>query len=111
MKTDYIPHYPQKGFSATVQFRGTKEELQTLYNLLYKTEPADSEEHRIIDDVMNEVSEAVNWLADMEDIAERINSSETDPVKFKNASQSGATAEELKEIIQRLGEIAAHVND
>lgn len=69
MKTNYIPHHPQKGFTTTVQLTGSKEELQTLYNLLYKTEPEDPEEHRIIDDVMNEVSEAVNWLADMEDIA------------------------------------------
>ena len=110
METDYIPHYPQKGYTATVQITGTKEQLQTLYNLLYKTEPEDPEEHRIIDDVMNEISEAVIWLIDMEDIAERINGSEkTDFVKI--ASQSGATAEELKETIQRMGEIAAHVND
>lgn len=71
MHTDYTPHSPQAGYTATIEITGTREELWALYDLLQQAEPSDDRERRIKDDVLNELRSANGWITDMEDIARR----------------------------------------
>jgi len=71
MHTDFTPHSPQAGYTATIEITGTKEELSALYDLLNQAEPSNAEERRIKDDVLGELRSAYNWITDMEDIARR----------------------------------------
>lgn len=71
MHTDFTPHSPQAGYTATIELTGTREELSTLYDLLNQAEPSDDRERRIKDDVLNELRSADYWITDMEDIARR----------------------------------------
>jgi len=71
MKTDFTPHSPQAGYTATIKLTGTRQELSALYDLLNHAEPSDADGQRIKDDVLNELRSAHGWLTDMEDIARR----------------------------------------
>ena len=71
MTTDFTPHSPQAGYTATINITGTREDLSALYDLLQQAEPSDDRERRIKDDVLNELRDAHGWLTDMEDIARR----------------------------------------
>ena len=81
MKTDFTPHSPQAGYTATIEITGTRQELSALYDLLNQVEPSDDRERRIKDDVLNELRSADGWLTDMEDIARR--TEETSETKNK----------------------------
>lgn len=72
MTTDFTPHSPQAGYTATIEITGTMEELSALYDLLNQAEPSDADGQRIKDDVLNELRDAHGWLTDMEDIARRV---------------------------------------
>ena len=71
MHTDFTPHSPQAGYTATIELTGTREELSALYDLLSQAEPSDDRERRIKDDVLNELRSAHGWITDMEDIANK----------------------------------------
>lgn len=71
MHTDFTPHSPQAGYTATINITCTKEELSALYDLLNQAEPSDADGQRIKDDVLNELRSAHGWITDMEDIARR----------------------------------------
>jgi len=71
MHTDFTPHSPQVGYTATIKLTGTREELSALYDLLNQAEPSNAEEQRIKDDVLDELRSAHGWITDMEDIAQR----------------------------------------
>ena len=71
MYTDFTPHSPQTGYTATIEITGTKQELSALYDLLNQAEPSDADGQRIKDDVLNELRSANGWITDMEDIARR----------------------------------------
>lgn len=71
MTTDFTPHSPQAGYTATIEITGTREELSALYDLLNQAEPSNADERRIKDDVLNELRSAHGWLTDMEDIANK----------------------------------------
>ena len=71
MHTDFTPHSPQAGYTATIHLPGTREELSALYDLLNQAEPSDADGQRIKDDVLNELRSADYWITDMEDIARR----------------------------------------
>ena len=71
MHTDFTPHSPQTGYTATIEITGTREELSALYDLLNQAEPSDADGQRIKDDVLNELRSAHGWITDMEDIARR----------------------------------------
>lgn len=77
MNTDFTPHSPQAGYTATIEITGTKEELSALYDLLNQAEPSDDRERRIKDDVLGELRSAYNWITDMEDIARRTEENKT----------------------------------
>jgi hypothetical protein len=66
--TDFTPHSPQTGYTATIEITGTKEELSVLYDLLQQAEPSDDRERRIKDDVLKELRNAHAWLTDMESV-------------------------------------------
>lgn len=72
MHTDFTPHSPQEGYTATIEITGTRQELSALYDLLNQVEPSDDRERRIKDDVLNELRSANGWLTDMEDIEKRM---------------------------------------
>lgn len=72
MTTDFTPHDPQAGYTATIKLTGTRQELSALYDLLNQAEPSDDRERRIKDDVLYELRSAHGWLTDMENIARRI---------------------------------------
>ena len=71
MTTDFTPHNPQAGYTATIEITGTREELSALYDLLQQAEPSDDRERRIKDDVLNELRSAHGWITDMEDITNK----------------------------------------
>ena len=71
MHTDFTPHDPQTGYTATIEITGTRQELSALYDLLNQAEPSDDRGQRIKDDVLNELRSAHGWLTDMEDIANK----------------------------------------
>lgn len=71
MHTDFTPHSPQVGYTATIEITGTREELSALYDLLSQAEPSDADGQRIKDDVLNELRSAHGWITDMEDIANK----------------------------------------
>lgn len=71
MHTDFTPHSPQAGYTATIEITGTRQELSALYDLLQQAEPSDAAGQRIKDDVLNELRSAHGWITDMEDIARR----------------------------------------
>lgn len=77
MNTDFTPHSPQVGYTATINITGTREELSALYDLLNQAEPSDDRERRIKDDVLGELRSAYNWITDMEDIARRTEENKT----------------------------------
>jgi len=72
MTTDFTPHSPQAGYTATIKLTGTREELSALYDLLNHAEPSDADGQRIKDDVLNELRSAHGWITDMEDIEIRM---------------------------------------
>ena len=72
MKTDFTPHSPQSGYTATIEITGTKQELAALYNLLQQAEPSNDKERRIKDDVLHELRSANGWITDMEDVEMRM---------------------------------------
>lgn len=72
MTTDFTPHSPQAGYTATIEITGTREELSALYDLLQQAEPSDDRERRIKDDVLNELRSAHGWMTDMEDVEIRM---------------------------------------
>lgn len=71
MTTDYTPHSPRAGYTATIKLTGTREELSALYDLLNQAEPSDDHERRIKDNVLDELRSANGWITDMEDVARR----------------------------------------
>ena len=77
MTTDFTPHSPQTGYTATVNLTGTSADLSVLYDLLQRTEPENDAERRIKDNMLHELRAAHGWLTDMEDIAKRTKTSET----------------------------------
>ena len=79
MYTDFTPHTPQAGYTATIEITGTSADLSALYDLLHRTEPENDREHRIKDDVLHELRSAHDWITDMEDIARRTEENKTRP--------------------------------
>lgn len=77
MQTDFTPHDPQAGYTATIKLTGTRQELSTLYDLLIQAEPSNDAEQRIKDVVLKELRSAHGWLTDMENIARRVITNET----------------------------------
>jgi hypothetical protein len=71
MTTDFTPHIPQRGYTATIKLTCTRKELSALYDLLIQAEPNDDRERRIKNDVLDELRSAYHWLNDMEEIASR----------------------------------------
>ena len=71
MTTDFTPHSPAAGYTATIEITGTREELSAMYDLLNQAEPSDNRERRIKDAVLHELRSAHGWITDMEDIARR----------------------------------------
>ena len=43
MHTDFTPHSPQAGYTATIEITGTREDLSALYDLLNQAEPSDAD--------------------------------------------------------------------
>ena len=74
IRTDFTPHCPQSGYTATIEITGTKKELSALYELLQQAEPSNDLERRIKDDVLHELRCAHGWITDMEDVALRVRS-------------------------------------
>jgi hypothetical protein len=72
MHTDFTPHSPQAGYTATIEITDTREELSALYDLLNQAEPSDDRERRIKDDVLDELRSANGWITDMEDVEMRM---------------------------------------
>lgn len=72
IRTDFTPHGPQSGYTATIEITGTKKELSALYELLQQAEPSNDLERRIKDDVLHELRAAHGWITDMEDVALRV---------------------------------------
>lgn len=75
IRTDFTPHCPQSGYTATIEITGTKKELSALYELLQQAEPSNDLERRIKDDVLHELRSAHYWITDMEDVALRARNS------------------------------------
>lgn len=75
IRTDFTPHCPQSGYTATIEITGTKKELSALYELLQQAEPSNDLERRIKDDVLHELRSAHYWITDMEDVALRARTS------------------------------------
>lgn len=72
MKTDYSPQYPQDGYTATIKLTGTREDFETLYELMLQSEPRNEYERSIRYDVLNELNIAHSWISEMEDIHRRL---------------------------------------
>ena len=72
MTTDFTPHSPQAGYTATIKITGTRQELSALYDLLQQAQPVNPGQERIKDDVLKELRSAHGWLSDMEDVARRV---------------------------------------
>lgn len=68
MKTNFTPHYPQEGYTATIQLTVTREELSALYDILEEAEPSNDVERDVKDEVLNEMSYAFHWITEMENI-------------------------------------------
>ena len=79
IRTDFTPHSPQSGYTATIEITGTKKELSALYELLQQAEPSNDLERRIKDDVLHELRSAHYWITDMEDVALRKGSGTSAP--------------------------------
>jgi hypothetical protein len=62
MTTDFIPHPPHTNYTATLKIRGTKEDFQNLYNLLTQAQPEDEAQHKLKEEVLDEIQELVNWI-------------------------------------------------
>ena len=71
MHTDFTPHSPQAGYTATIEITCTRQELSALYDLMQQAEPENDTERKIKDDVLGELRSAHGWITDMEDIARR----------------------------------------
>lgn len=71
MTTDFTPHSPQAGYTATIKITGTRQELSALYDLLQQAQPVNPGQERIKDDVLKELRSAHGWITDMEDVARR----------------------------------------
>lgn len=72
MTTDFTPHSPQAGYTATIKITGTRQELSALYDLLQQAQPVNPGQERIQNDVLNELRSAHCWLSDMENVARRV---------------------------------------
>ena len=72
MTTDFTPHSPQAGYTATIEITGTKQDMSDLYDLLQQAQPVNPGQERIQNDVLNELRSAHGWLSDMEDVARRV---------------------------------------
>lgn len=62
MTTDFTPHPPHKEYKATLKVTGTKEEFQELYNFMESSELREYRDSKILDEVLNEIKELINWI-------------------------------------------------
>lgn len=72
MKTDFTPHYPQEVYTATIKLNVTKEEISGLLYMLRQAEPSNVDEQKILNDVLNELRYAYDWITEMEDIRRQL---------------------------------------
>lgn len=68
MKTNFMPHFPQEGYTTTINLTVTKEEITALYEMLKQAEPSNADGQVVKDNVLNELRCAKDWIWEMEDI-------------------------------------------
>lgn len=68
LRTKLTTHGPSARYTATIALTGTKEEISELYYMLKQIDGRTATECRILNDILEEMRTAYNYLEDMEDI-------------------------------------------